>query len=136
DHFFELGGNSLLAQKAVLSLKKLGIDVPVIKLYQYPVVKDIAAHIDGRSPAREFTDSAKNRNTGSDRNDVAVIGMAGRFPGAATIEALWEVLIQGRETIRWFSDEELDSSSPESHRQSPYYVKARGILDGAVDFDA
>src|SRR5690606_23206110 len=45
-------------------------------------------------------------------------------------------LIQGRETIRWFSDEELDSSIPESHRQSPYYVKARGILDGAVDFDA
>lgn len=136
DHFFELGGNSLLAQKAVLSLKKLGIDVPVIKLYQYPVVKDIAAHIDGRSPARAFTDSVKNRNSGSDQKDIAVIGMAGRFPGAATIEALWEVLVQGKETIRWFGDDELDRSIPESHRQSPYYVKARGILDGAVDFDA
>lgn len=136
DHFFEMGGNSLLAQKAVLSLKKLGIDVPVIKLYQYPIVEDIAAFIDGRHPAREFKASLKKRDNVPDRTDVAVVGMAGRFPGAATIEALWEVLVAGKETIQQFDEDELDTSIPQSHRQSPYYVKARGILDGAIDFDA
>ncbi|MFC3196159.1 amino acid adenylation domain-containing protein [Parapedobacter deserti] len=136
DHFFESGGNSLLAQKAVFSLKKQGIEVPVIKLYQYPVVKDLAAYVDGRRPARGFNDAVKHPDTGHDRSDIAVIGMAGRFPGAATIEALWEVLVNGRETIRWFNEDELDTSIPPSQRQSPYYVKARGIVDGAIDFDA
>ncbi|MEB3283276.1 MAG: beta-ketoacyl synthase N-terminal-like domain-containing protein [Lyngbya sp.] len=38
---------------------------------------------------------------------VAIIGLAGRFPGAATIETFWELLKHGQEAIVTFSDEEL-----------------------------
>ena len=41
---------------------------------------------------------------------VAVIGMAGRFPGAETIEAYWENLVKGKETIQEFTLAELDPS--------------------------
>ena len=38
---------------------------------------------------------------------IAIVGMAGRFPGAGGIEAFWENLRNGVESISFFSDEEL-----------------------------
>lgn len=68
--------------------------------------------------------------------DIAVIGMSGRFPGADTIEELWEVLKEGRETISHFSDDELDPFIPAQQKNNPDYVKARGIINNAKSFDA
>ena len=68
--------------------------------------------------------------------DVAVIGMAGRFPGASTIDALWDLLKEGKETTRFFSDSELDPSIPASLTHDPLYVKARGVIDQVDQFDA
>ena len=135
DHFFELGGNSLLAQKAVLFLKAQGIELSVVKLYQYPVVQDLAAFIDGRNHKHDFKRTLRTPGE-HQQSDVAIIGMAGRFPGADTIEALWDILVNGKETIHRFADDELDASIPVAQRQSPYYVKARGIINQATDFDA
>ncbi len=67
---------------------------------------------------------------------IAVIGMDGRFPGAQGIEALWDNLCAGRETIHRFRDEELDPSISGELRRDPAYVPARGILEDAVAFDA
>ena len=39
--------------------------------------------------------------------DVAIIGMAGRFPGADDLETFWRNLRDGRESIRHFTDDEL-----------------------------
>ena len=39
--------------------------------------------------------------------DIAIIGMSGRFPGADTVDAFWENLCGGIESITFFSDEEL-----------------------------
>ena len=66
---------------------------------------------------------------------LAVIGMACRFPGASDIQNFWEVLRAGQETIRFFSDEELDHIDA-AIRQKANYVKARGVLDEIADFDA
>src|SRR5690606_28430526 len=73
-------------------------------------------------------------NAGISR-DVAVIGMAGRFPGANTIQELWDVLKNGKETISFFSLEELDRTIPEALRNDPLYVRARGIIPSAQEFD-
>jgi acyl transferase domain-containing protein len=51
--------------------------------------------------------------------DIAIIGLAGRFPGAATVEELWAVLREGRETIRFFTAEELDASIPDQLKNRP-----------------
>jgi len=68
---------------------------------------------------------------------VAIIGMAGRFPGAADVNALWRNIRDGRETITFFSDRELaDAGIDAGVLKSPAYVKARGVLTGIESFDA
>ena len=58
---------------------------------------------------------------------VAIIGMAGRFPGAHDIAAFWDNLIAGKDTITRFA-----AADP----NTPDFVAARGILDDAAMFDA
>lgn len=132
DNFFELGGNSLLAVKTVVDLKQLyHFDLPVTKLYQYPTIKGIANYFT-REQRVQLTNTGTKKNSG----DIAVVGMSGRFPGADTIDELWTLLKEGKETIRFFSDEELHYTIPETLKKDPSYVKARGILNNADKFDA
>ena len=69
---------------------------------------------------------------------IAIIGMAGRFPGAASVEELWANLIAGKESISFFSDQELVESGldPAEMRRRGHYVAARGVLEDADCFDA
>jgi acyl transferase domain-containing protein len=69
--------------------------------------------------------------------DVAVIGMSGRFPGAANLAEFWTNLCEGVESIRFFSDRELLSAGvPKKTLESPDYVKAGSILSDIEMFDA
>ncbi|WP_369951865.1 non-ribosomal peptide synthase/polyketide synthase [Ralstonia syzygii] len=46
DHFFELGGHSLLAVRTVAGMRQaFGVDIAVRDLFAYPVLKDLAEHI-------------------------------------------------------------------------------------------
>ena len=69
---------------------------------------------------------------------IAIVGMAGRFPGARNVAQLWQNLVAARETISRFGPGELDPGSAEemAARRDPAYVRARGILDDAEMFDA
>ncbi len=67
--------------------------------------------------------------------DVAIVGMAGRFPGAKNVEQLWRNLVDGVESIAFFSDAEAVVSDPAVLRD-PHYVKAWGLLEGVDLFDA
>ena len=68
---------------------------------------------------------------------VAIIGMAGRFPGARNVDEFWENLQNGVESISFFSDSELEAAgvAPGLIR-SPSYVKASPVLDDVELFDA
>ncbi|MGB3265991.1 MAG: aminotransferase class III-fold pyridoxal phosphate-dependent enzyme [Microcoleus sp.] len=77
-----------------------------------------------------------NSQENSELDGIAIIGMAGRFPGAASVDELWQNLCGGVESTTLFSDAELDPSIDPNLRQDPNYVKARGIIDGADRFDA
>lgn len=69
--------------------------------------------------------------------DVAIIGMAGRFPGAASVDLFWENLCRGREAVTVFSDEQLRAAGvPEEALRDPAYIRARAVLDDAGLFDA
>ena len=61
---------------------------------------------------------------------IAIIGMAGRFPGASSVAELWQNLCEGREKISHFSDSELEYTSGSAN------VKARGVIADADLFDA
>ncbi|HUH29220.1 polyketide synthase [Gelidibacter sp.] len=135
DNFFELGGTSLLAQKLVaVLLKDYNYTLPVTKLYQFPRISEISNYLEPNKKTKTKRVFNARSNAGISR-DVAVIGMAGRFPGANTIQELWDVLKNGKETISFFSLEELDRTIPEALRNDPLYVRARGIIPSAQEFD-
>ncbi len=69
--------------------------------------------------------------------EIAVIGMAGKFPGAGSIEEFWENLKNGKECITHFSDEELLNENIKTEFiNNPSYIKAKGLLKSAAHFDA
>lgn len=68
---------------------------------------------------------------------VAIVGMAGRFPGANNVEELWTNLANGVESITILTQEEMRAAGiPESISKLPGYVNAAPLLDGVDRFDA
>ncbi|HEY3909043.1 MAG TPA: beta-ketoacyl synthase N-terminal-like domain-containing protein [Stellaceae bacterium] len=68
---------------------------------------------------------------------IAIIGMAGRFPGAPDLPAFWELLVNGREgLVRLERDELLAEGVPAAVLDDQRYVPAAGVLDGIDRFDA
>jgi len=69
--------------------------------------------------------------------EIAIVGLAGRFPGAPDADALWHNVAAGIESIRFFTDRELlDAGFPAAAIGRPELVKAHGALDGVELFDA
>jgi acyl transferase domain-containing protein len=69
--------------------------------------------------------------------EIAVVGMAGRFPGANTLDAFWKNLCGGVESVRRYTDEQLrERGVPAALLADPDYVKAEVEFDGAEWFDA
>ena len=48
--------------------------------------------------------------------DIAIIGMAGRFPGANDVDTFWRNLQDGVESVTFYTDEELLARGIDSHR--------------------
>lgn len=68
---------------------------------------------------------------------VAVIGMAGRFPGAGSVNQLWDNLRSGRSGLRTLTEEELaDAGVGPAQLADPSYVRVAGPLEAAQEFDA
>jgi len=67
---------------------------------------------------------------------VAIVGMAGRFPGAASIDEFWRNLAGGTESITRFDAAQLSPLVAPELRAHPRYVPARGVIAGAENFDA
>ncbi|MBT2508575.1 acyltransferase domain-containing protein [Streptomyces sp. ISL-98] len=68
--------------------------------------------------------------------DIAVTGMAGRFPGAADIPSWWQALLRGEIlTTRLDRRTLLDAGESANVLDDPDYVPVRGLLDDADRFD-
>jgi acyl transferase domain-containing protein len=68
---------------------------------------------------------------------IAIIGMAGRFPGANNVEQFWQNLRDGVESISFFTDEELEASGIDPALLNDHsYVKANALLEDVEMFDA
>lgn len=133
DNFFELGGNSLMAQRTIAELKNTyQYELPITKIYQLPTIAALAKYLDKNQTKHR---DLKPKNALNTSADIAVIGLAGRFPGASTIEEFWNILENGKETITFFDDETIDTNIPNNLKNDPAYVKARGIIKDADLFD-
>ena len=73
----------------------------------------------------------------SDSTDIAVVGIAGRFPDAETPDEFWANLRDGHESARTYTDEELlERGVPASLLANPNYVKGGTPLQNFAQFDA
>ena len=142
DNFFELGGDSLLALTAIQKIRDvLGLSVPPVEFLQSPTPAGIASYLaegDGRDLLeRKLRDREKRlAGAGPNLDGVAIVAMAGRFPGARSVEEFWKNLCDGKEGITFFGPDDLDPSIPPLERTDPAYVAARGVLDDVDLFDA
>ena len=135
DAFFELGGDSLSALRVLRLLRERGVgDLRPVQLFGAPTPAALARRLAGEEAPVPQTKTSKSRNDAHEA--IAIVGMAGRFPGADDVEAFWRNLCDGRESIRFFRADELDPSIPSALRDDPGYVPARGVLDHVECFDA
>ena len=139
DNFFDLGGHSLRLIELHRRLREtLDVDVPIVELFQFPTVASLARRLGGSegTPAPAI---ATERPTGrkAKQSGIAIVAMAGRFPGAPDVETFWANVCNARESIRFFTDEDLRAGgTDESLLSNPRYVKAYGFLEDADLFDA
>lgn len=69
-------------------------------------------------------------------NDIAIVGMAARVPGARNIAEFWKNLREGVESVRFYEKEELlEAGESPSELEHPHYVRAGAPLDDLEMFD-
>jgi acyl transferase domain-containing protein len=69
--------------------------------------------------------------------DIAVVGMAGRFPDAWNLTEFWSNLVAGRESIRPVSVREyLAAGGDPDGLDDPNLVRMAAVIDGVELFDA
>lgn len=144
DNFFELGGSSLLATRLVERIRELEPDVAalaVTRVFARPTPAALAAELGRKGQSDAEASRIDPRRVSHERDappdeSVAIVAMAGRFPGAHDVESFWRNLCEERDTIRRFAPEELDPSIGAEDRTDPDYVAARGVIDDVDRFDA
>ncbi len=137
DNFFDLGGNSLLVMRLLARLERDGVgSISTTTFFRLPTAGALAASLDG-APGRAVDPTRLSRGSAAGRDEpIAIVAVAGRFPGAGDVEQFWDNLCAGKDSITRFSDAELDAAIPAALRSDPLYVNARGIIDDVELFDA
>ena len=70
-------------------------------------------------------------------NAIAVIGMAGKFPGADSLAQFWDNLSRGEESVATLSEEALTAAGVSAETlANPAYVRRAAMLNGIDEFDA
>jgi amino acid adenylation domain-containing protein len=147
ESFFDLGGHSLLLAQLQIQLQPLVARPPsLIDLFAHPTVRSLAAFLAGEGPRPANAAPPPRPRSGSDRlpetgaataAEIAIVGMAGRFPGAADLDTFWHNLAAGVESIRHFSEQELLAAGVRpSTLADAYYVRAHGALVEVERLDA
>src|SRR5262249_26801722 len=68
---------------------------------------------------------------------IAIIGMAGRFPGSETLEQFWKNLRDGVECISFLSDKDLHAMGvPRATQRKKNFVRAAALLGNVDQFEA
>jgi acyl transferase domain-containing protein/acyl carrier protein len=139
DNFFDLGGHSLLLVQVHARLQKLlHARLSMVKLFEYPTVAALAGYLqtDERHSAQANRVNQKTEDANSRRTtDVAIIGMACRFPGAPSVNRFWDNLTHGIGSITALSPEEI-AALPPDFINDPSFVNATGRLENIELFDA
>jgi amino acid adenylation domain-containing protein len=136
ENFLDAGGTSL---EAVLLTERLEeayqVKLGATFVFEYPTINSQTRFLEGQlqnQGERRAPDAVEDAYD----TRYAVIGMACRFPGADNLDEYWQNLLDGRETVNFFGDDEISEEVDPRDRNHPNYVKAKGIIDRCDEFDA
>ncbi|MCX2924138.1 SDR family NAD(P)-dependent oxidoreductase [Streptomyces sp. NEAU-W12] len=93
--------------------------------------------VSAKRPLVRAREAVRSRATG--RADVAIVGVAGQYPGASNVREFWRNLVDGRNCVTEIPADRWDHSryyDADKHAAGRTYAKWGGFLDGADRFDA
>lgn len=156
--FYELGLESVELLNIVNELQeKVGEELSPTLLFEYTTIQTLADYLENTYPSifnssfgttkpitklfKEEISNTSQVNTSNENlqdNDIAIIGLSGRYPMADNLEAFWENLVKGNDAIttvpesRWdwkkFNEKVTPSGKPIS--------KWGGFINNVAAFDA
>ncbi|MDP3705055.1 MAG: amino acid adenylation domain-containing protein [Legionellaceae bacterium] len=146
-NFFDLGINSiLLIDLATTLTRTLNQEISAVSLFEHPTIRTFASFIMNsqhtnlaNQQLNTLHESLKTKSHSKEpfENNIAVIGMACKLPGADDPETFWKSIIDKTESISFFNEAELMTSGiPHELINNPDYVPARGVLSDIDKFDA
>ncbi|WP_422751939.1 AMP-binding protein [Micromonospora sp. WMMD708] len=153
ESFFDAGGQSLLLGQVQQRIAdRFGTTLPMVRLFAHPTIAaqarlldpdvDVPAAGAARTrplpapilPTPTAPPVAAREYTG---DEIVVVGLAGRFPGAPDAATFWWNVCAGVDSVHDHSDAELTALGIGPRlRADPRHVRATGRLDGVTDFDA
>lgn len=143
-NFFDLGGNSLLLIQVYTRINDLFPNqIRAVDLFKYTTIKLLAEYLMNKtipSPAMTGTltrQAEEGQHFLKDENDIAIVGLAGRFPQAEDVEMFWKNVLEGMDCITRFDGEALKQSciDPERYAHSNF-VAASGLIADIDQFAA
>lgn len=133
DNFFDLGADSISISRLHTNLaKNISSNLSLIDLFSYPNIRQLAQYIrnQGKSlPNSQFKNKSQDI---TNNNDIAIIGMAGKFPGAEDVLEYWFNILHGIKNIE--IDEELLAKNRSAG--NAYFVPATANMGSEDLFDA
>jgi amino acid adenylation domain-containing protein len=138
DNFFDLGGHSILVVNMQRLLRQRhGYSVAITDLFRHTTVARLAAYLSGGGDSHPVLTSEPPAMEAKSSGAIAIIGMAGRFPGASDLAQFWDNLLAGIDSIsRPAADELIASGVDASMVADPRFVRAMGLMDDVDRFDA
>jgi acyl transferase domain-containing protein len=143
DSFFNIGGDSVRIVRMQGALERqLHRPVPVPKLFEHITIKALTAYLTsfGSKDPHNQESRMVRRGPNSTNEDIAIISMACRLPGAvATPEDFWQVLQSGGNTTTDVPKDRWDADKPyhaDPGVDGTSYCRRGGFLDSINSYDA
>ncbi len=148
ENFFDVGGHSLLLARVFGKLpERLKSKLSMIDLFKYPTIQALSSYlekVEGGDMSYLHQDTYLERLRLRRRSmesvmgmKLAIVGMAGRFPGAENVSGFWDNIASKKESIAFYSKEELrEAGVSEILLSDPKYVRAKGAILDVKGFDA
>lgn len=159
DHFFNIGGDSLLAVIVIDRIRKdFDCDINITSLFKYSNIKELSAYVaqvkgmhggsgSGQDRTLQFEkpnieglniikDDERSRLAEYYQDSIAIIGISCHFPGAKNHFEFWNNLREGKEGIRSFSKEELRALGlGEEMIENPDFIPVQSTIEDKDLFD-
>lgn len=148
----EMGLDSLMAVEFGIELQQMLGDqfaVGPTMLFDHPTIDAITDHVlelvastsdDAPEATEQAIDVAEKASSRSNqvREDVAIVGMSCRFPGARDLNEFWENLMDSVDSVGEIPSDRWDIERFYSADREPgkMYTREGGFLDDIADFDA